>query len=172
MNNIEQFLKRDIGDMKRRARNYQYKGRKQRINFYMGDNTNIETVVYNMEKIIPYAEFVKLDLDMQKTYLTEWRNRFSNKQIMNELGTPHATYYGLLDKLGIEKKSYSRKQNKKTQTPPAVETVQKIEVTSGIYLELNGEYKSKDLGLRLKNLGTMIAASDGKYRVEIKITQN
>lgn len=172
MNNIEQFLKRDIGDMKRKARNYQYKGKKQRINFYMGDNTNIETVVYNMEKIIPYTEFVKLDLDMQKTYLTEWRNRFSNKQIMNELGTPHATYYGLLDRLEIEKKSYNRKQNKKMQTASDVETIQQAEAISGIYLELNGEFKSKDLGFRLKNLGTMITASDGKYRVEIRITQN
>lgn len=139
---------------------------------------NGEVQVSNMyETILNRAEFELKDEETQRRMLTRWRELYSNKKIMKEMGfTANATYAKLINTLGIEKKRRMNPVKSKKQELVIVEQKPVQEqpiklISTGLNLDYNGEYDAEAINKILTKLQLLIDGELNKFLINISISE-
>lgn len=139
---------------------------------------------YNMyDNIVSFEEFESLSLEDKKKYLSNYRERHSNKEIMKAWGINHNRFYRIVNELDLPKLERRRTNNKKdannmsktlsdnSDKLEAVNELDKKEKENGMTLSLNGVYDAEDIVKRLEKFSIMLTDEDTKFKVELKITE-
>lgn len=145
---------------------------------------------YSMyDNIIDYTSFLSLSEEEQYKYLTNYRERFSNKEIMDKWGIGNNTYYRLTDKLGVKKlRRGKRKGSTKAKSTvketksydtselPTPEEVKGKEVvlkekSNGMTLAVNGVYSAEEIVRRIEKFGIILSDESSKFRISLTISE-
>jgi hypothetical protein len=146
--------------------------------------------VYNMyDTIISKEEFSKADKETQKTMMERWRGRYQAKEILKKMGISSASFYGLLERLGIptdprksprERKLAAEMEYKPSETGlfkavpfnEAITPKAEIKQNNGLSLQYKGTYTGKQIEKVLERLQLILADEGTTYRVDIAITED
>jgi len=82
----------------------------------------------NVKDIIPWEEFQQLDSETQRQKLIEWRDRYSNKAIIEEMSVETWKFYDMLKKLDVPKVIASPSRRKERSVEKASEDVSTLQV--------------------------------------------
>lgn len=112
---LKESLQEDLSTMKRTATQKKKKRCKApRIRNFLSEETrqqienNQEMKVYDMRELMKKEDFFKLDTNMQRLYLDEWRKLYTSKDIRSAMGLSCQSYYNLLSRLGVKVRSYTK----------------------------------------------------------------
>lgn len=139
MSNVERLIREEVQTKKRIGRNIKHrKGIKGLGTGYFNplkgmtqkdiEKLHGETRTYIMTEILPKKELLKLDKDMQKLYMEQWRSMYSLAEIRRGMKITGKTYYELCRELGlgnkprVSKKAPTEEQNKEIE--PVIEIVE------------------------------------------------
>jgi hypothetical protein len=137
------------------------------------------------DTIIDFDSFKNLSKEDKKKYLSEYRKRFSNKEIMKIWGISHNYYYKIIHDLDLPKAPRTRRAitKKTTQVTPIVPEVVgqvnpviqpakiMVELGDGLNVQLNGEYDGEKLIKKLEKIAILLEEST-KYSVKLVISEN
>lgn len=148
-----------------------------------------EVVTTNLfDNILTFEEFETLETHEQRNRLAYWRTKYSNKEIMNQMGKlSNVKYYKLVADLGLPKsprtnhrKDVVRKASLKQLEAPAVAIksdlelevppIQKI-IINGLNLEFNGTYAPETIIKQLLKFASLLEGEDDNFYVELKLMQ-
>ena len=149
-----------------------------------------EVVTTNLfDNIITLEEFEALEEHEQRNRLAYWRTKYSNKEIMKQMGKlNNVKYYKLVADLGLpkairtntdEKKTVRKAPIKRTQAPAVaiksdleleVPPIQKI-IINGLNLEFNGTYAPETIIKQLLKFASLLEGEDDNFYVELKLMQ-
>jgi hypothetical protein len=156
-----------------------------------------KVMISNMyETIMPIAEFDQLEKYEQKNRLQFWRNTYSNKEILKDMGISNKRFYDLVKDLDLPKAP--RIKTEKTIRKAAAKTVEKESesiasmpapvaaekqpeqpekpvvqeiIVDGLHLVFNGTYKAPRIQKFLSKIDMLLEEEDDEFYVEIKIMQ-
>ena len=148
-----------------------------------------EVVTTNLfDNIITLEEFEALEEHEQRNRLAYWRTKYSNKEIMNQMGKlSNVKYYKIVADLGLPKairtntgEKIVRKAALKQLEAPAdaiksdleleVPPIQRI-IINGLNLEFNGTYKPETIIKQLLKFGALLEDEDDNFYIELKLMQ-
>jgi hypothetical protein len=160
-----------------------------------------EIVTTNLyETILPIDDFLSLETFEQRNRLAYWRTNYSNKEIMNQMGTNNARYYKIVTELGLpqaprtprsngaektKRKATAIKAIAKETTPEpiaqtAIATATHIEappapvqelIINGLHLVYNGTFTPDQIVKQLLKFGSLLEGEEDEFYVEIKLMQ-
>lgn len=164
--------------------------RRDKYNYRKAGKVEITNMYDN---IMSYEEFMKLDEESQRKTLTEYRKRFSNKEIKDKWGLGDYEYYTkTVNRLGVRtqsRKSTPRKTTEKKDTalPPQPTAAQEETVSiptyvvaqslvdsekeEGLTIAINGEYTTKALVKKLEKIALMLDDEPGRFKIEFKVRE-
>lgn len=192
MNELRESLQRDLNIMKRTAvQNKKKRCKAPRMRDFIDEElsrqteNNEEVKVYDMKELMTKEEFFKLDEDMQHLYMTEWRNNYTSKAIRGALRMSCKSYYGLLNKLGITVRSYTKpkeptkpkeltkpKEPAKpivAETEPAT-TSTEVTVTPQTLISWTGSATGELAAQKFNAIALLLSESDS-YEIKVEICQ-
>lgn len=139
-------------------------------------------------EILYIDDFLALDIEDQKRRLTYWREHFSNKEIMQTMGTYNKQFYDLIESLKIpakktrvyDKKGSGKKVLNIQQTPaikeeeitpePEKEEPQEI-LVNGLSLKYTGTFSAETIQKQINKFDVLLDGETDDFYVEIKILQ-
>ena len=180
MNELRESLQRDLNIMKRTAvQNKKKRCKAPRMRDFIDEElsrqteNNEEVKVYDMKELMTKEEFFKLDEDIQRLYMTEWRNHYTSKAIRGALRMSCKSYYGLLNKLGITVRSYTKpKEPTKpivAETEPAT-TSTEVTVTPQTLISWTGSATGELAAQKFNAIALLLSESDS-YEIKVEICQ-
>lgn len=151
-------------------------------------NGEVKTVMY--ETIIPYAELILKDEEMQKLMFTRWTEIYEVKEIKEQMKIGTKIYYELVKNFNVprkkrggnvrktkaerEKKHIAIVENKAAVAPPEEYEKPKIKpliISRGLHLEYNGEYTADQLNKIFMKLQLLTEAEENKFSLSISLTE-
>jgi hypothetical protein len=146
------------------------------------------TVTNLFDKILTRAEFDQLPEDEQKKRLIYWRDKYSQKEIYSKLQMGSATYYKMIDAMGIpagRRGKYKKekvkgkisdyvpaetKEETAVQSPAVIEAPQQI-VLNGLNLAYNGSYKSDEIRRILAKIDLVLDGEENEFQIELRVSE-
>jgi hypothetical protein len=146
------------------------------------------TVTNLFDKILTRAEFDQLSEDEQKKRLIYWRDKYSQKEIYATLQMGSATYYKMIESMGIpagRRGKYKKekvkgkisdyvpaetKEETKVSSPAVIEAPQQI-VLNGLNLAYNGSYKSDEIRRILAKIDLVLDGEENEFQIELRVSE-
>jgi hypothetical protein len=146
------------------------------------------TVTNLFDKILTRAEFDQLSEDEQKKRLIYWRDKYSQKEIYATLQMGSATYYKMIESMGIpagRRGKYKKekvkgkisdyvpaetKEETKVSSPAVIEAPQQI-VLNGLNLAYNGSYKSDEIRRILAKIDLVLDGEENDFQIELRVSE-
>jgi hypothetical protein len=160
--------------------------RKDKYNHRKGGKI-VTTNLY--DEIIPLNDLLARKEEEQVRYLTEYRKRFTNKQLTEAWGKYDNYVYTLMDKLGMrpktgKRKGNSGKKNNQGQDPvpvpayivnthelPVPNQSAAIEDEEGFAFKISGKFTSDKLIKRLEKLALILSDEEAEFEVKLLIKE-
>lgn len=183
--NIQKIFNEDIRDKKRIGRGIFNKRGKGVKHVMRGIKTpydfmktkerkklNGECVVSNMyDEIITRSEFDLKDDETKRRMLIRWRELYSNKEIMSQMGiTASGTFSKYINDLKIPKKSTKKAKTNYVAPSKQIEAVTQL-LNTGLRLEYNGTYNPEQLEKILTKLQLLIKDDSSDFVVNISLIE-
>lgn len=134
-----------------------------------------KVVVYNMyDKILTKDEFKKLDLEIQKNMLSYWREKYTIKEIQEQMGIAGATLYRFIETLGLPKNHRSKRKkqgNSEVSTAMAISPEPVKLIKKGLYLEYNGAYSGEQIAKMFERLQILLEDEEKEFNVIVSVEE-
>jgi hypothetical protein len=138
------------------------------------------------EKIISIAEFNELEEFEKRNMLAYWRNVYTSKEIKTGMKVSSATYYRIVNELGLpvaprNNKRRKAKVNTVTIEPKAVapvaapvaapaEPVQEVMV-NGIHFVYSGNFSAEHIQNQILKFASILDGEEDEFYIEFKLMQ-
>lgn len=151
------------------------------------------TITNMYDEILTIADFETLETYEQKNRLQYWRNTYTNKEILEQMGISNKKFYDLVKELDLPKAPRIHKEKAKRTAaakpikkesesitmpeviaPPAPKEekpmVQEI-IVDGLHLVFNGTYKPEQIQLKLNKFYALLDDEEDDFYIEMKLVQ-
>lgn len=145
------------------------------------------------DTILPIDEFEKLETHEQRNRLAYLRTKYSNKEIMKEMGLSNTRYYFLVEKLGLPKATRTNSGPRKATAkktiaikedipaPTQQSTANFIEfkepapvqeiIIDGLHLVYNGTFSPEQIVKQMLKFAALLEDENDEFHIELKLLQ-